>query len=183
MYFMSILRFLQNPREYQISFLMTPNLWKLDSDFWRYKKKLIIFYIFYKLFYSISPNKPNRQTISFVVMRHIWIHGLMLHSFLSVSLDRNLCSALASIPTAFLLPMANIHHWQHKNQSSDIRDWDWPPRHLSIYHSPVWVQRLVLGFCPTAHWRLSFEPSLVFVSIPDPNCPTWCHRKKEKVMI
>ena len=38
---LTILSFLQNSREDQISFLMTPNLWKLDSDFWGYKKKMV----------------------------------------------------------------------------------------------------------------------------------------------
>ena len=70
---LTTLRFLQHLREYYIRFPMTPNFWTLNCNFWRWCLFRIIFFIFYKIFCSISPNKPGRHNnkVPFAVMCHI----------------------------------------------------------------------------------------------------------------
>ena len=51
------------------------NFWKIELQLLKIMRKrrcqfLIIFFIFYKLFRSISLNKPGRHKVPFVVMHH-----------------------------------------------------------------------------------------------------------------
>ena len=75
----------QPVKEYSISFPMTPTFWKLNCNFWRYKKNMLYICL-------ISLNKSGRHKVPLIVMLHI--NKVLLLWFLKCHLLQTWCDDL-----------------------------------------------------------------------------------------